>query len=280
MMKRGTDDATQLTRYLLGQMDQDEQALIEERYLADPAFHEELRAAERDLIDQYVRGEIAEPDAFERHFLASPPRRQRVEFARALSRSVAHAPVVAPRSSRRVWQLLAASLVMLAGGWLLIVGWPQPNPAQQADRMPQEQPDRGQPPGGPSIPQPDTPPAPPPETAPAIRVATFVLTPSLTRDSDETRTLIIEDHTELRLQLQFEPGDYKSYRAVLRTGDRVEIWRQDQLTPRRTPAGQAIEVSLPASRFSGQDYTITLSGVTPGGEFEDVSGYYFRVQRK
>ena len=146
--------------------------------------------------------------------------------------------------------------------------------------MPQEQPDRGQPPAVPSIPQPDTTPGPPPETAPPIRVATFLLTPSLTRDSDETRTLIIEDHTELRLQLQFEPGDYKSYRAVLRTGDRVEIWRQDQLTPRRTPTGQAIVVSLPASRFSGQDYTITLSGVTPGGEFEDVSGYCFRVQRK
>jgi hypothetical protein len=46
-----------------------------------------LEAAEADLIDAYVRGEMMASDrpAFERHFLTSSAWRSKVEFARALA---------------------------------------------------------------------------------------------------------------------------------------------------------------------------------------------------
>ena len=166
--------------------------------------------------------------------------------------------------------MAAATLVIVVRGWL-IVSWQQQNaPIQlgaggrvlEAGKEP-----------APSL----QPPAPSP---PPVRVATFVLTPSLARDSDETRKLIIAGNVQVRLQLNFEAGDYASYRAVLRTAEGDEIWRQDQLTSRPTTSGPAVVVQLPASRFRSRDYTIRLGGVTTEGEVEEVSSYYFRVEKR
>lgn len=308
-MKPGAPDEERLTRYLLGQLGPDEQALIEEQYMGDPDLHDELRAVERDLIDQYVHGEgrfasrlSAEADAFEKHFLSSPARRQRVEFARALRQSLDRTPSVAETAvsdrtsawpfrfpSRspfwsllgpapgRPWQLAAAALVILAGGWLAIVSRqgsserpPGAVSGPPAGRTQQEPPASRRPEAGQAL---------GPETPSPLRVATFVLIPSLTRNSDETPTLTIEASVDVRLQLQIEAGDYGSYRVVLRTADGDEVWRQDRVKPERTASGAAIVVTLPASRFSSQDYTIRLSGITPAGEVEEVSGYSFRVKR-
>ena len=128
-MKQGsTDDETKMIQYLLGQMDPEEQARLEERYMADPESRQELEAAERDLIDQYVRGELADPEQFEKYFLNSPRRRQKVEFARALMQSLGRAPV-SPEKSHisflnlrlRAWLPVAATLVLAVGAWQLIV---------------------------------------------------------------------------------------------------------------------------------------------------------------
>jgi hypothetical protein len=303
MMNQETNKEERLIQYLLGQLREEEQARIEERYFTDPDFHEELRATERDLIDRYVYGELSgrEQEQFETHFLSSPRRRQKVEFARALRQSLAQAPAAAvaeraiSRQERfswwqsvldflggrqRAWLLAAATVVILAGGWLM-VRWQQQGAPNQGGQIAQQPPDQGAPrPPAPPVPPPEVTPPPRPEPTPPVRVATFVLTPSLARDSDETRKLAIEGNVQVRLQLNFEGGDYTSYRALLRTAEGDEVWRQDELTPRPTKSGLAVVVQLPASRFSRRDYTIRLSGVTAEGEVEEVSSYYFRVEKR
>jgi ChrR Cupin-like domain len=81
------DNERLLVKYLLGDATEDEQILVEDRALADTRYRAELEAAEADLIDAYVRGELArsERHAFELRFLMSPHRRSKVEFARALA---------------------------------------------------------------------------------------------------------------------------------------------------------------------------------------------------
>jgi hypothetical protein len=79
-----------LVGYLLGDLSEEEQVRIEDRALTDPSYLAEIEAAEADLIDAYVRGELP-PDwlpGFERRFLRSPSRRSKVEFAQALARVV------------------------------------------------------------------------------------------------------------------------------------------------------------------------------------------------
>src|SRR4030095_11859850 len=74
-------------RYLLGDLTDDEQVEVEDRAFADHQYMERMLAVEDDLIDNYLRGSLSERERsqFEKRFLASDHRRQKIEFARALA---------------------------------------------------------------------------------------------------------------------------------------------------------------------------------------------------
>ena len=101
------NDSTYLTRYLLGELSEDERTALEEQYIADPNIFGEVARAESDLVDDYVRGKLA-PEAherFERVYLARPQRRERVKFAEALLTRLdrAETPVAVGASSADAW---------------------------------------------------------------------------------------------------------------------------------------------------------------------------------
>lgn len=52
-----------LRAYLLGRLDEPGAAVVEEKSIADEAFFEEIRNAEDELIDDFVRGELSPEDA-------------------------------------------------------------------------------------------------------------------------------------------------------------------------------------------------------------------------
>jgi anti-sigma factor RsiW len=126
-----------LSRYLLGELSEQEREQVEERYFEDGKFFESLLVAEDELIDDYVRGALTDADRarFERHYLRAPERRERVEFAASLlkyaseSRHKATAPAVAPKRASRLESLAAwlnikrpAMIVPLAAAVLLLLG--------------------------------------------------------------------------------------------------------------------------------------------------------------
>jgi hypothetical protein len=307
-----TNDEQRLIGYLLGQLNAEEQAQIEERYLSDPGFHDELEAAERDLIDRYVRGELSDPEPFEKRYLSSPRRRQRVEFARALMQSLdaaaaraeqaadrtsqvgrtvpgrvetspgplaARLPVVArlPRLSMRGWLPAAAAAAILLAAWAL-ASRPAPD---GSDRNPDETPQQAA--GAPTTrtdPAPEPRPPEPSAAAGSNPIATLVLVPSLTRESGVTPTLVLDPDVVPQLQLALEPPDYPTYRTVLRTADGTEVFRADGLQPVTTANGEALVITLPVGLLRDDDYIIMLTGVTAGGELEAAAGYYFRAQLK
>src|SRR5437016_72004 len=115
-------DEKLLVQYLLGNLSEEEQVQVEDRAFADAGYLGALEAAEADLIDAYVRGELSQSErrGFEGRFLMSPQRRSKVEFARALSMVTAELRADESAGSERQsgWQ----SLVRLVRGW---------NPAMQ-----------------------------------------------------------------------------------------------------------------------------------------------------
>jgi hypothetical protein len=284
-----------LTRYLLGEADAEEQAEIELRALDDSAFHDELRAAERDLIDRYVHGELSDPAAFEQRFLSSPQRRERVEFARALKRSLDAAPAAAAAPAARprgwlirsvflfdvsvpAWQLAAASVVFVFGAALLLLAWQRQHRPREAPRVVQQPPGPGPnlPPIGPGNPPPRGPSAP----AAPPGFATLVLMPTLTRGADDpTPAVTVERDAAVRLELRLDSADYARYRATVRTADGAEVAAQDRLQAERTSAGALLVVTIPASQLTAEDYTVRVSGIARDGEADDVASYYFKVRR-
>src|SRR5262245_47774225 len=182
-MGQATQDDALLVRYLLGELTPEEQALVEARYLADSEFHDELRAVERDLIDQYVRGELADTAAFESRFLTSPSRRQKVEFARALAKTKPPGRHVA----QSTWLPVAAAVAIAVGAALLA-------PGRRGQAPGPSQPTQG------TAPEPSTAPTPAPgPRAAQPRVARLVLEPTLARGSAETPSVTIQGVDDVRL---------------------------------------------------------------------------------
>jgi hypothetical protein len=134
----GEIEQTTATRFLLGELAEDEQERLERRLLEDGAAGEAVAAAEDDLLDAYAAGEPPRRQrlAFERRLRGSAALRRRAAFARALARATGAgsttgagrpAGVVVPGPGLRrgfaaplAGLAAAASLLLaVACGWLL-----------------------------------------------------------------------------------------------------------------------------------------------------------------
>lgn len=106
---RTVESDNKLTQYLLGDLSNEERIEVEDRYLSDEKFFDDLLVAEDELIDDYVRGRMSRADRerFERNFLCSTARMGRVKSARALMRFADRHGAASHVSS---WQVLRSFL--------------------------------------------------------------------------------------------------------------------------------------------------------------------------
>lgn len=84
-MSEQTFDQQIVTQYLLGALPEAEAERLDELSVSDDDFAAALSAAEKDLVDAYVQGELtgAELAQFKSHYLTSSLRREKVKFAQA-----------------------------------------------------------------------------------------------------------------------------------------------------------------------------------------------------
>lgn len=107
-------EKTELKDYLLGRLREEDEERVEIRLLSDPVYTEEFDFVENELTDQYVAGEVqgAEREQMERHFFASPTRREKLRIAAALKER--------QQTSRKRW--LPSRELRIAASILIIVG--------------------------------------------------------------------------------------------------------------------------------------------------------------
>jgi len=298
-----------IMQYLLGELSEEEQSRLEERYFADPAFFQELRASRDDLIDAYLRGQLSEEERarFEKYFMATPRRRERVEFARTLMREFDQPHESGDRTAtgqtsigkwkslliplipyRRPIIALGIMVIVFAGGWFLLRSLrEQTIDTERVSQSPnQSRPGAvATPMVSPSETKPliaDRPTTTPqtPSPKPEPKVATFALTTGLIRDSAEPKILAIAKNVEsVQLSLEVERDAYPRYRTVLRTPEGRELWSGEIKSERAKP-NHTIVVRFPASIFKNADYILSLSAVTKENKALDVGKYYFRVDRR
>jgi len=87
-----------MTRYLFGQLSEQERSEFEDSYLNDPELFEELASVEDELVRSYLRGECSpqEKAELEKRIAASPDWREKVEFERSLMEHVSSMPFATP----------------------------------------------------------------------------------------------------------------------------------------------------------------------------------------
>ena len=126
-------------------------------------------------------------------------------------------------------------------------------------------------------------PTPTPTLGSAPRSVSLALTVGGVRSGDtgQTPTLVIPPGTtQARLQLLLKDDDYPTYRAALQTVGGAEIFSQTNVKPRRAQTGASFVFTLPARKLSSGDYILTLKGINPNGEVDDLSKSLFRVEKK
>jgi hypothetical protein len=305
MRSQGVDE-TLLIRYLLGKLNDDEQVQVEDRAFADPDYLGALEAAEADLIDAYVRGELPKSDcgAFERQFLTSSGRRRKVEFAKALIRVAAelHEPLIP--EPRWGWQIFKArfgiwhpklqltagliALVCLASGsWLVVenVLMRSRNAALESQRRDLERrhqilqqeltEERSR---AANLAQPSQQRS--AESAPLI--SSLVLTPGISRSQSNVELLALDPSAQVaRIEIELESRDeFPRFRAGLYTRVGTEVLIFGNLARRRTATGNVVSFDVPASALATGDYELRLQGLAAGQLSEDIGYYYFRVQKR
>jgi hypothetical protein len=263
----------EIRRYLLGDLDEAGAAALEDRYVADPALLEEVRAAEDALIEAFL-DERLRPDErvrFEAHYLASPIHRDRVAIARALRQRAAAPQSPAGRAgSLYGWMALAAAVV-LASLWIVARGGP---PSQQAvgpeaarpgaeARVPRQAPAPPVVPApapGPSptpLPAPSSGPSPGPSAARAVLALT--LSPITTRGGEQATQVRPAGPVDLVLRLEGTPtASDRVYDARLQTVDGRVMWRG---RGRAAAAGSGLltTVRVPADTLPADDYVVVIA---------------------
>lgn len=273
--------ASSLRRYVLGAATDHEAAAIERAYFDSAEALEEVRAAEVDLIDDYVSGQLTadERHAFQRRYLTTPARRQRIAVARALGNAATARSNERKRRTRswRVAALAAASVVLLGtGAWFLQTRTDSPSTSAGATRAIQP-PAPGNAPASEPAPRP----APP---APDFRqsdrrpiVATLEISPILLRGSPASTVIIGAGTDVVRLRLRGDAADpsVTAARAVVRTVGGREIWRGTATDARRPDLAH---VEIPAARLRSDDYIVELFGTDTAGRAIELHRYFLSVR--
>ena len=308
-----------LRRYLLGELPEAEQTVLERKYFSDPRLFERLVEIECRLVDQHARGQLsaATRERFENYYLAHHDRRERARFAAALATKLGQvdeimapsakateswfAGLLAPlRSPRFAWGFSFAILLLIAA-----VAWfamerrrlHQELARNEVERAAEEQKerDRQQQLAGERTradqltselnrmraEQQAARPSPTPhnQLAPAVATLIFTINGSRGGESGPPAKLVIPPGTD-RAQLQLNLKD-NDYRsyAVVIQSAGGTQVFKHDGLQSKNTGRASLAVIVPASKFSNGDYILTLKGVTQGGEVEDVSKSLFRVEK-
>ncbi len=118
--------------------------------------------------------------------------------------------------------------------------------------------------------------------APSIgEIATFILSPGLTRGTDEPEKILISGTSRtIQLQLALEkPESYRGYVAEIRTARGNLVLSRSLPAAQQTSFGQAVSLTAPASQLPIGEYEIALKGASEG-KLEAVGYYYFIALRR
>jgi hypothetical protein len=269
-MKSRPVEHEHIRRYLLGAMENTEQEQLEERLLTDADLQEELSVAENEIVYDYLTGALSdrERERFDRDFIGTPERRQKLRFFDTLIKSIDNLPK--PLSDKHLphrWQrflpnfsrwknpflklsFAAGVIVLLLGaGWIIV----QNRSGRSAGSTPYQ---------------------------PAVYTVT--LSSGQLRDINETQTVRVSvppDAKEVKFLLPLTAGDYTSYRAVLTVSGGLEKYKTDKLEVERAANARNAYLIVPSSIITSGDYRLTLYGLVPEGGFEEIDDYNFRVVR-
>ena len=302
-----------LIKYLIGALPESDLERLDELSVSDDEFAIRLEAVENDLLDSWARGELSGEtlEQFNRTYLSSPERLNKLRFAQALVRHQGKVEAkdhtletsVAPTSTfQPKWSSSAGSQKFPFLGWL-----PRWAPAtiallalvssaylatinarlrrelaqQTAQRQTLEakQQEISHELAAQNV-----------ETKSAQQITasqqrstdqpnsiSVLLLPAM-RGANGITTVSIPAHAEqVSMRLQLEADDFPAYSAALRDpGVGQIVWHREHLRASTEKGRHVVSLSVPAGLLKEHNYLFELTGVRASGE-EILATYPFRV---
>jgi hypothetical protein len=299
-----------LMQHLLGNLSEADAERLDALSVSDDAMDARLCDAENDLVDAYVRGEL-QGDTLERfrsHYLTTPRRRRKVEFAQSLLK-LEHGrdkvipfarpapPVAAPRvPASRGWRLALAAAVLLsvAAGIALddarvrrSLSNEQASLAELSSRVSAGRQDLEAERSRSNALTAETRrlaglidelrAAGIAESAKplVVRIASFLLLPP-SRGMEAPPVLAVpSDVQQLEIRLVLEENEFRHYRVRLKSqGSSAVSWQSPVLEAEHHAGGAELKLTLPAALFKAGVYKLELSSL-PQGHEEPLASYAF-----
>lgn len=262
--------------YLLGNLEVDRRAVLEESIFYDPGVYEELLVAEEELIDQYVANNLSpsEREQFETNFLITAERQKNLRFGRLLRRYLDSQPVhvspesipVAVRQTEipapaktffsfaagpfgRSASIAVSAAVVASIAIIVLVCWVTTRkPVQHTVKE---------------------------DSSRLVRVP---LTPGSQRSEGGAtqRVPVPPKGFDVRLELQVTNTSFRNYKSeLLRENDSLKS--ADELKAEPNGEQQVVPWTITGDVLSPGDYKVRLSGVVDSGQDEFIDNYSFRV---
>lgn len=330
--RQQTEKKSLMTRYLLGDLSEDEQVQVEEEFFANDDFFNELLIEEEELTERYLRHDMSlgEEEEFEAQLQKCPVQRRKVEFTKALREYASNATLEEPsllmqrrrffswktllflsrnQNQKLLWSFVTIVLIAVIGGsWLIarnarlekeidnlqrhqarlqehnreledkLAGQGDQNAQlraeletsrRQREDLEQQLSALARQNAGSSA-----------GTIQADSVL-LALIPRSARNLGALQTLDIRRGVKkVRLSINLEPDDYKSYKVILQTKGEIDVWKHDKVYAQPIANGKTITLNLQADLFTSQDYILIIKGLTLRDQEEDAGRYYFSVNKK
>lgn len=270
-----------LKDYLLGSLSEPEQVRLEEEYLANPETQNQLLIVEDELVDAYLQGELSaqERKQLEARFLASPRGNRKLSLAKSIMTLAGTQKQVseqsqkaAPRFSMR-WAFATAALL-----FLLALVWS----AKERVKHPEYEGSRQNPINQPTPPVAQATQVPQPEEnstehPQSTLTAAFILRPTARNLEPSQQIKISQDALEVKIQLDLETDNHKSYKAALLGAEDDVKWSSRGLKSQPATSGRALVLKIPAALFKKGEYTFLLS--PDEGAARPIAEYTFTIQK-
>lgn len=256
-------DENVLRSYLLGTLNAERKAELEETILCDRDRYEELSLVEEELIDQYVAGSLSkkEQELFETNFLVTTERQKNLRFGVLLNRYLASQKASAspakdrPAPARRFLPVgpsalafAAAVVVVLAVGLLTWLAVRKP----VEKHVDQEE---------------------------ASGVVVVALAPgSVESHSVTAQHVAVPPHgVDVKLELEIKNTRFRNYKSELFRENKS--LQTDKLSLETKGQHHIVPLTITGQMLSPGDYQVKLSGVLDSGQDEFIDNYKFRVTK-
>ena len=267
-MTEHDEEQKRIRHYLLGQVNDEERLLIEERIFIDSGFFEQVRMMEEELMEDYVFKILPPEDeaSFAQRLLLTPEQIQRWEITRGLKKYSDNAREQNARSSgfsvlrfiNPAWAVpLAACMIILliAGVWLMRMNSLEGRVnALNASSHTQDM-----------------------QSDLALELPTLRLRSGPQTNTTEQRISLPKQVEVVQIRLPIDVGTYTAYQMTLIREPDSTLFTLNDRVPIDSEDRKLLAVRVPADALVPGGYRLVVKGTTDNRHFDDLGIYLFTI---